>query len=226
MGNSRGDMRPHLSPTSPGEARPVIYGIHCPFSEGVHPWRHPAVDGGATRLPLFAGPLMIDSLRRQSAFLTIILLGLGGATAVAGAPMAEQLTRAQAQDLQREARLIVDLLQNHHYAGKGFRAMDSATMINRFLSELDPRAEFLDLNDAEYLHRRFDRTLKSVYLFRGDLQPAFEIFDRFAERARTRLTWAQDRLDRGFDFTVDESLPELKEAAPFKDQASADRHWE
>lgn len=160
--------------------------------------------------------------------LPFTILGFFWATAVVAlaAPISAQLTRTETQNLQREARFVVDLLQNHHYAGKAFRELDSATMINRFLDELDPRAEFLDASDAGHFHRRFDRTLKSVYLFRGDLQPAFEIFDRFASRASDRLAWVQARLDRGFDFAVDESFTPRKDGTPFATQAEADRHWE
>jgi len=156
----------------------------------------------------------------------LLLLCLAAANTLPAGSVAGQLSKTEAQDLQREARLVVDLLQNYHYSGRAFREMDSAAMVARFLSELDPQAEFIEAGDAEYLNRRFARTLKSVYLFRGDLQPAFEIFDRFASRAETRFTWVQARLDRGFDFTVDEAIAPRKEPVPFKTSADADRYWE
>lgn len=137
-----------------------------------------------------------------------------------------QLTSTEKQRLQREARLVVDLLQNHHYSGRSFREIENQTMIAWFLSELDPRADIFPADKTEFIHRRFDRTLKSVYLFRGDLQPAFEIFDLYIEQARDRLKWAQQRLDRGFDFTLDETYEEATKPVAFKTKAEADRHWE
>jgi len=136
------------------------------------------------------------------------------------------MTTAEKQQWQREARLVVDLLQNSHYSGRAFREMDSNTMIARFLSELDPKADLFIAENIEAIHRRFDRTLKSVYLFRGDLQPAFEIFEQFRQLARSRLNWAQQRLDRGFDFETSESYEDLPRVSPFKTLAEADHHWE
>ena len=133
---------------------------------------------------------------------------------------------AERQTLQREARLVVDLLQNHHFSGRAFREMESKAMVDRFVGELDPHAEFLTAADRTFLHRRFDRTLKSVYLFRGDLQPAFEIFDLFIARARERLAWVDRRLLRDFDFTADEDHADRTNSAPFATPDEADRHWE
>lgn len=141
-------------------------------------------------------------------------------------PIDSQLTTAEKQQLQREARLVVDLLQNSHYSGRAFREIDNKTMLARFLEELDPPAEILGAESVDSFHRRFDRTLKSVYLFRGDLQPAFEIFDQFVTQAHARLDWAQQRLDRDFDFTLDETYVERIKPQPFGSKADADRHWE
>src|SRR5690349_7995317 len=133
---------------------------------------------------------MRDTKRTGMSRITLFLLsGLFAITTGSAASINTQLTTAEKQLLQREARLVVDLLQNHHYSGRSFREMDSKAMLARFLEELDPQAEFLEAGEIEFLHRRFDRTLKSVYLFRGDLQPAFEIFDLFVSRAQERLTW-------------------------------------
>lgn len=142
-----------------------------------------------------------------------------------GASVANQLTATEKQELQREARFIVDLLQNHHYSGRAFREMESKAMIDKFLDALDPKSDLLPAADREALHRRFDRTLKPVYLYRGDLQPAFEIFDRFAERAAQRTAWIRERLARGFDFEADETYRET-DGPPPKDPIEADRLWE
>ena len=168
------------------------------------------------------------ALKRFGIYLILFQLALAGVAvpdACAGSIDIE-LTTAEKQQLQREARLVVDLLQNSHYSGRSFREIDSKTMLTRFLEELDPTAEILSADSVEALHRRFDRTLKSVYLFRGDLQPAFEIFDQFITQAHERLDWARQRLDRDFDFTLDETYEERIKPAPFKSKAEADRYWE
>ncbi len=162
----------------------------------------------------------------MSRILLFLLLGSMVAAESAAASISMQLTTAEKLQLQREARLVVDLLQNHHYSGRAFREMEGKAMIARFLEELDPQAEFLEADEVEFLHRRFDRTFKSVYLFRGDLQPAFEMFDLFISRAQERLAWVQQRLDRDFDFTLPETYAGREKPVPFKTRQEADRHWE
>lgn len=145
--------------------------------------------------------------------------------AVQGATASIQLSSVEKQQLQRESRLVVDLLQNHHYSGRAFREIDNKEMVGRFLDELDPGANFLTPEDARFVHQRFDRTLKSVYLFRGDLQPAFEIFDLFADRARQRFKWIESRLHQEFDLT----RPEVFESTPAGESAATgatDEAWE
>jgi carboxyl-terminal processing protease len=155
----------------------------------------------------------------------ILLLGCVVAEA-APASIGTQLTTAEKRQLQQETRMVVDLLQNHHYSGRSFREVEGKAMISRFLEELDPGAEFLEAADHESLRRRFDRTFKSVYLFRGDLQPAFEMFDLFVNRALDRLDWVQKRLGRSFDFTLPDVFVARKNAEPFASREEANRYWD
>lgn len=168
---------------------------------------------------------MIDHSLPSRRHLILVLLLVPAITGWA-APIADQLTTAENLQQQREARLVVDLLQNHHYSGKAFRDLDSATMISRFMEELDPRAEFFTADDVAMLHRRFDRTLKTVYLFRGDLRPAYEIFDVFNARAKARFAWVQPRLEQDFDFTLPGTVRERSAPTPFANPAEADHYWE
>lgn len=140
--------------------------------------------------------------------------------------MGANLTSAEKKQWEQEARLVVDLLQNHHYSGRAFRDLDSRAMLDRFLDELDGAREYLTQDDRNLVHRRFDRTLKSVYLFRGDLQPAFEIFDLFAQRVRERLDWVERRLAREFDFSGDDTYTPAPPDQASLTAAQLDQHWE
>lgn len=173
------------------------------------------------------GQRMIQFLRPESLrHLLFFAFFLASVLRVQAVSIGTQMSLAQRQVLQREARLVVDLLQNHHFSGRALRELESKAMVSRFIEDLDPQAEFLDDADHESLHRRFDRTLKSVYLFRGDLQPAFEIFDLFTARADERLQWVRRRLDRGFDFTDSETRRDRVKPVPFSTRAEADLYWE
>lgn len=158
--------------------------------------------------------------------LLLFVLSCSAALTQAAVSSSAQLTTTEKQQLQREARLIVDLLQNHHHSGRAFREIDNREMVTRFIEELDPGADFFSTADIDYIHRRFDRTLKSVYLFRGDLQPAFEIFDLLAERAGQRLTWAERRLGRDFDLTADETYHRPAKPPATAPGEASDQRWE
>lgn len=147
----------------------------------------------------------------------------GLASAPAGA--ATTLGAAEKRDLEREARLVVDLLQNYHYSDRAFRDLDALEVIERLFEELDPRGLFFTRDDAEFIGRRFGRSLKSVYLFKGDLSPAFEIHDLFLDRARARLDWIEKRLGGAFDFGTAATWKPDTAKLP-ANAAQADARWE
>lgn len=165
-------------------------------------------------------------MRPRLLVLPAILALLAGVPRIPAASIAEALTTSEKQRLQREARLVVDLLQNYHYSGMTFHELPAREMIDRFVSELDPEGELLTGADVEFIHQRFDHTLKAVYLLRGDLQPAFEIFDLFAERARARIAWIDHRLDGDFDFTVAQTYTAPAKDRPRLASAELDAFWE
>ncbi len=141
------------------------------------------------------------------------------------AALRDQLTTAESRQLQREARLVFELLQNYHYSGRPFLELKNQDLLKGFLNELDPRAEFLLESDGEFIFRRFGQTLKSVYLARGDLQPAFEIFELYQDRVAQRVRWISGRLERDFEFTAEEFIDPTAEPKPAPDAAEADARW-
>ncbi|HET7537945.1 MAG TPA: S41 family peptidase [Candidatus Didemnitutus sp.] len=171
---------------------------------------------------------MRHPLRRSSVLLSILLVctvHLPGQPAPA-VDLGGTLTSTEKQQLQREARLIVDLLQNHHYSGRTFREIDNRELLANYLNALDPRAEFLTAADGEFVNRRFDHSLKTVYVFRGDLQPGFEIFGLYLTRVHDRLDSVAERLARDFDFSNDETFTDDATTPTPADAATLDARWE
>lgn len=151
-----------------------------------------------------------------------------GVDALRAASVAATLTTDDLREQQREGRLIVEMLQNFQYADRQLVDIDATEVIDRFLQRLDPGSAVLSKDEVEFLHRRFDRRLKSVYLLKGDLQPAYEIYDYFVVRAHRRLDWVKAKLAAGLDLTVTETRPVVRDddAKPAADAAAADRQWE
>lgn len=165
------------------------------------------------RLKARALPLVIGLL---------VFLGKGAA----GQTIDSTLTTGERRELLREGRVIIEMLQNLHYSNRQFHEIESKEIVDGFLERLDPERLILSADDAVYLHRRFDRSLKNVYLSKGDVQPAFEIFDRFRLRALERTKWVSSRLDSDFDLTAEESHVETEKEQPAVDQKALDRRWE
>ena len=158
----------------------------------------------------------------------LLLLAVGALLAAGGSaePIGLQLTTEERRSQGREVRLAVDLIQNYHYSDRTLSEIDARELLERFLGDLDPRRWFLTRADTDFVNRRFARSLKTVYLLRGDLRPAFEIYDVFAERARARLDWIQQRLGAPVGTGTPEALPPDLDETPAADAAEADRRWE
>jgi carboxyl-terminal processing protease len=137
-----------------------------------------------------------------------------------------QMNSSERRQLEREARLVVDLMQNYHESGRMFRELNNREMLTGFMAELDPGMDYLLKDDIEFVQMRFGRTLRSVYLLKGDLQPAFEIFDLFAQRVKERTRWIEQRLERGFEFEQDEVFTPDSTHSAAATAADADQRWE
>ncbi len=170
---------------------------------------------------------MIDRRRATGLLFSLVVVLHAAVLPLAhSASISAQLTTKEKNQLQREARMVVDLVQNLHFSGGTFYDIKNQEIIDRYLSELDPAGEIFSPDDVKFIHQRFDRSLKSVYLFRGDLEPAFEIFDLYAQLARARFAWVNRRLSGDFDFTVDETYSEPRPGVPPSSGLSLDKRWE
>lgn len=135
------------------------------------------------------------------------------------------LTTTERRELQREGRLIVDLLQNLHYTDRQFHEIEGREIIDQFINDLDPEKLLLTQEEVTFLHRRFDRTFKTVYLLKGEFAPVFEIFELVRARVKDREPWIAAQLDAGLDFNAPESLAIESFPAPPSDATERDRRW-
>ncbi|MBK8475342.1 MAG: PDZ domain-containing protein [Opitutaceae bacterium] len=141
--------------------------------------------------------------------------------------MESRIPREDRRPLQDEALLVIQLLQNYHYASRPFHDLETPDFLDRYLSLLDPDHLFLTAEDTVFVHRRFDRNLKTVYLFSGDLRPSFEIVDLFTTRALARCDWLAARLQRDIALDQPGELTLDRQKAPWPaNAAAADALWE
>ena len=132
--------------------------------------------------------------------LALLFLGLHSALAAVEplAPLSSQSSRC---------RSIVRALENSHFTGKRMDREMSGQVFERYIKQLDPAKHLLtqaDLAEFEPLKHLMYR-----YVKRGDLGPAFEIFNRYFNRREQRLVYILSLLktwETEFDFVQNERI--------------------
>lgn len=127
----------------------------------------------------------------------------------------------------RTSLTVVEQLRHNHFVKKTLDDGISSEVFDKYLETLDGgRAYFLasDIEEFEQYRYRLDDALK-----RGDLEPAFTIFNRYQEHVVERLQYLIAEIDKGLnhiDFTVDEEIEIDRENSPWPtSQAEQDELW-
>ena len=121
-------------------------------------------------------------------------------------------------------KLITQLLDKYHYKKPVIDNEFSSDFFDQYINNLDPnRSYFLtsDLESFEEFRYSFDNFLK-----KSQLQPAYEIFSRYRERALDRISYANSVLDTSFDFLIDDEYQIDRNQEEWKStQADLNRLW-
>ena len=110
-------------------------------------------------------------------------------------------------------RTIAELLSQHHYRQSRLDDRLSALILTTYLDDLDfSRSYFLaeDIASFERYRNTLDNSIK-----KGDLQPAYVIFNVYLQRLTQRTAQIQSLLKQNFRFDVDESLNVDRKDAPW-----------
>jgi carboxyl-terminal processing protease len=138
-----------------------------------------------------------------------------------------KITREQSDRFKEETRLVLSYMASRHYGDKTLDQIDSREMIEAYMKDLDYAKLFFVKADVDAMNERFAATLKSDYLTKGNLYPAFEIFRLYRQRASDRLAWIYNRLKNNFDFTTKDTFsPDRKDVEWPKNQLESDTLWE
>ena len=124
-------------------------------------------------------------------------------------------------------RNIVDALASRHYVTTRLDDSLSNRIFETYLKDLDPSKSYLlaeDIAHFETYRYEMDNSLR-----RGDLDPAFDIFNRYHKRVISRFEKVIASLEQGidhFDFTLDEELELDREETPWAtDMEELDDLW-
>ncbi len=90
---------------------------------------------------------------------------------------------------------VVQMLDKNHYRKVNLGQESSEKVFDRYLERLDPNRSFFlqqDINEFQPYREHLNNSLKS-----GDLKPAFNIFNRYRQRAEERARFMLVQLDAG-----------------------------
>ena len=126
------------------------------------------------------------------------------------------------------AQIVVEQLRRNHFVDLKVDDDLSSQMFDNFIEALDPaRYYFIASDIAEFEGYRYD--LDNA-LRRGDLLPAFKMFNRLQQRLLDRTAYAQNKISGGLtdlDFTTDATIQIKRENAPWPvTQAEQDDLWD
>jgi carboxyl-terminal processing protease len=120
---------------------------------------------------------------------------------------------APSKDFANQSVAIIRALERQHYTGKRMDKAMSAKVFDTYVKRLDPTRHVLTQEDMdEFEPFRF---LMHRYLKKGNLGPAYEIFNRYQVRSEQRLNYILDLIpkweskldfDRAETMIIDEKL--------------------
>ncbi len=137
--------------------------------------------------------------------------------------------RAYRSDItfEREVTQLIRLLEEYHYNRDGVKASDYGQVIPDFMAEFDGlRLFFLETDKEQFMQRWSANWLYNNISTLGRIEPAFEIFRVYEERATARIAWILAELDKDFDLNTDASYESERAKSPWPaTPAEADDLW-
>jgi carboxyl-terminal processing protease len=125
---------------------------------------------------------------------------------------------------QRAVELINYFIQRYHYRTAHLNDELSSQILDRYIETLDGNRSYFLASDIE----RFEQMRFHIdnYLRKQELDPIFELFDLYRERAIDRAKFSMRVLSEGFDLNIPESFRFNRRTSPWPtDQAQLDDIW-
>jgi carboxyl-terminal processing protease len=153
----------------------------------------------------------------------VLAAALLAGAATAAAPAGDEVL-APSDRHGKVSRLVTTLFERSHYRRMPVDDVASSHMLDAYLDALDGNRQYFlasDVEEFEIWRSGLDDAVK-----RGQLEPVFEIYRRYVERAGDRLEYALSQLEVEHDFTVDEEFVFDRADAPWPvDEAELDDLW-
>jgi carboxyl-terminal processing protease len=100
--------------------------------------------------------------------------------------------------------VVLTILEKYHYRKLEINDSLSSVVYGRFIDDLDHNKMYFMKSDLDYMDKY--RYELDDALIKGNLEPAFDIFNRFSERFLERNNYAIELILKEFDYTLNESI--------------------
>jgi carboxyl-terminal processing protease len=129
------------------------------------------------------------------------------------------------QSMQNETRATAALLEKLHISKKEMAAIDMNSVVKTYCENLDGAKMYFTAEEVDEFVTRYGKTL-DLYLQRGNLTPAFEIYSLFKKKVEQRTLSNLAALDRPIDLTQPGTFPIDRRKASWPESAeAADALW-
>lgn len=166
-------------------------------------------------------------LRFRFFALSAVLLALFGSISPARSVAAAEVTGAL-QPSARDTSIAINfakILEIRHFSQKKIDSDVSQQAFDLFIKAVDPMKLYFTDQDVKQFESKY-RDSFALRARKGDLVPAFDIYDTFLVRVTERCALAQKILDEPLDFTADDEIVRDKELLTFpKNDAEIADRW-
>jgi carboxyl-terminal processing protease len=129
------------------------------------------------------------------------------------------------QSMQNETRATAALLEKLHISKKDMGSIDMNSVVKTYCENLDGAKMYFTAEEVDEFVNRYGKTL-DLYLQRGNLTPAFEIFALFKKKVNERTISNLAALDQPIDLTQPGTFPVDRKKAEWPiNQEAADALW-
>lgn len=128
------------------------------------------------------------------------------------------------------ARTVGTLLEGNHYIQKPISPEMSQRWLKNYMLTLDYNHLFFLQSDVDEFTAKYGNYLGELLLHNDNddkaIAPAFEIFNRYAQRVNENVALAQKLLKEKYDFTLSDTyVPQTHKSDWLKDAAASEATW-
>ena len=128
--------------------------------------------------------------------------------------------------MRLETRTLVQMLEYFHYNKDAVASTDYPELISDYLKTLDPQGLFFTTADEQGLRRQYGPHIETDLAYLGNIDTAFDIYQAYEQRVKTRTSWLFAELKHDYDFTGKELYTPDRSKSPFPaTTAEADDLW-